>query len=146
MMVVDPDFDYKMDGTIRKVSRYNNIRGVTGFSIDFQLKASSANYKIENNLVHYPLTQDTHHYLVGRAEEKSSPCILILCCLHEKDANWLDINHDRSLLYHCCYWFHVEGAPTKKTKEVVKIPTSNILTPQALLDIMAIHEKGEFFK
>jgi hypothetical protein len=64
--------------------------------------------------------------------------ILVLLCLPEQAVDWHAATPISTTLKNCCYWQLLEGAPVgnEKSKKRIRIPASQHLTPQSLLDLI----------
>ena len=140
-----PLHDYGIDGAFRPIHIVGGRRVESGFSLDFQLKASK-NWTINENHVVYDLEAKTYNDLVLRRSSGTVvPCILILLCLPEDPQEWLDLNEERLLLRKCCYWEHLKGDPTENTQTVrIRIPAVQLLSPESLLILLERIKGGDF--
>lgn len=128
--------DYGVDGTFRPVVNVNGRRVESGHSVDFQLKAS-INWEQDGENVAYDLEAKTYNDMVGRTDS-ASPLILLLLCLPRDSATWLAGTETELILRHCCYWLKLSGEPTDNARSKrVFIPRANLLTPEAVLKILA---------
>ena len=128
--------DYGVDGTFRPVINLNGRRVESGFPVDFQLK-STINWEYKGDFVVYDLEAKTYNDMIGRAEN-AIPLILLLLCLPRNSAIWLAGTETELILRHCCYWMKLSGEPTgNDTKKRIRIPRSNLLTPDAVLTTLA---------
>jgi hypothetical protein len=128
--------DYGVDGTFRPVVNSDGRRVESGHNVDFQLK-SSVKWEHDGDAVMYDLEAKTYNDMVGRAAS-AIPLILLLLCLPRNSATWLAPTETELILRHCCYWMKLSGEPTDNiaTKRI-RIPRSNLLTPAAVLAILA---------
>lgn len=128
--------DYGVDGTFKPVINRNGRRVKSGYPVDFQLKAS-VNWEYDGNFVVYDLEAKTYNDMVGRTASEVS-LILLLLCLPRNSAIWLAGTETELILRHCCYWLKLSGEPTDNaTTKRIRIPRSNLLTPQAVQTILA---------
>ncbi len=131
-----PRHDYGVDGTFKPVINLNGRRVESGYPVDFQLK-SSVNWEYDGDAVIYDLEAKTYNDMVGRAAT-AIPLILLLLCLPRNSATWLAGTETELILRHCCYWMKLAGEPTDNvTTKRIRIPRSNLLTPAAVLTILA---------
>ena len=103
--------------------------------IDVQLKAT-INHTVngEGNIA-YPLSVKNYDDL---RRQTMVPRLLVLLCLPADEAEWL-IHHPHQLvLQKCAYWVNLSGQPPSinTTTQTVYIPAVNMLTPDALRDLM----------
>jgi hypothetical protein len=133
---VKPRHDYGVDGTFRPVINRDGRLVDSGYNVDFQLK-SSINWEYDQDFVVYDLEAKTYNDMVGRAEY-AIPLILLLLCLPRNRAIWLAGTETELILRHCCYWMKLSGEPTNNnTTKRIRIPRSNLLTPEAVQTILA---------
>lgn len=124
--------DYGTDGTFRDVQRCNGMRFESGWSLDFQLKASK-NCGFEQDCIVYDLEADTYKKLLLRQQNGATPIILIVMALPRDNADWLVHNEDELLLRRCCYWWVVSGDWSDNSRTVrIRIPRCQQLTPDGL--------------
>ncbi|WP_336492057.1 DUF4365 domain-containing protein [Methylobacterium nigriterrae] len=135
-LAATPVFDYGVDGMFHPVKMRGRERVPTGFPVAFQMKAT-VDWRHDGEDVVYDLDARAHRNLTDR-EEGQMMMILILLCLPRDDTLWL-VNSETELhLRHCCYWYLPPGPPTDHTSSIqIRIPRTNLLTPDALRGIMA---------
>lgn len=134
--------DYGTDGTFRDVQRSNGKRFESGWSLDFQLKASK-NCGFETNFLVYDLEADTYRQLLMRRNNGATPIILIVMALPDNVADWLVHSESELLMRRCCYWWQVDGEPSKNKSSVrIRIPRNQQLTPEALTTLMERLKSG----
>ncbi len=146
LLIGNTDFDYKMDGTFRRIAKINGQKGPTGFPLDWQLKASK-NTSIKEDKIAYSLDVNAWNYIVGRNNPREGvPILLLLCCLHTDEAQWVNTESEELLLKKCCYWHYFEGSEiTDQGHTTIKIPTSHKLTPEVLLEMLKSLEVKKFY-
>ncbi len=140
----DRSHDYGIDGTFHQVSYHDAGREESGFSLDFQLKAS-INAAVDNQHVTYDLDAKAFNSLVERAARKNTcPAILILLVLPENSNEWLALSEAQLVLKRCCYWTTITGAATSNaaSKRII-IPRSHLLTPEKVASLIQAVENGE---
>jgi hypothetical protein len=66
------------------------------------------------------------------------PRLLFVLTVPENHEQWLKQNRRRMHLRNCGYWLSLKGSPDRAntTSVTVRIPTSNVLTPEALTTLM----------
>lgn len=140
----DRSHDYTIDGTFHQVSYFNSHYHETGFSLDFQLKASK-NCIIDDTHLRYDLDVETHNYLVDRAPRAATtPVILILMVLPEAESEWLSLSEEELVLRRCCYWIYLSGERSKNARtQRIEISRQNFLTPNILNEVLTALEKGK---
>jgi hypothetical protein len=83
------EYDYGVDGSFDEVVVRQNRRTDSGFSLSFQLKASTQ-WQLDPSDVIYDLEAKTYNDLVLRRSIKTAiPCILLLLALPTDPAQWL---------------------------------------------------------
>jgi len=136
-------FDYKVDGCYREVDYHpDGEMNDSGFQIDFQLKASK-NVVVEEQEVIYDLdVRNFKHLIKGN---RGIPKILVLLKLPADKNDWITICEDYTKLRNCAWYCSLVGEePTKNTsKRRIRIPRSQILTPESLKLLMESVKRGE---
>lgn len=139
-LIIGRRHDYGVDGTLRAIVEINGRHVESGYPVDFQLKASMR-WECDGSDVVYDLEAHTYNDMVGRTANEC-PLVLMLLCLPKDSHHWLDTTEKELVLRHGCYWTILEGEPTKNTQtKRVRLPKSNLLTANAIKDILAI-ERG----
>jgi hypothetical protein len=134
--------DYGTDGTFREVERFNGKRLESGWSLDFQLKAS-IRCSFEDDSLVYDLEADTYRNLLHRRTNGATPIVLIVMALPPEADQWLCHSEDELLLRRCCYWWVVDGPWSDNTSTVrIRIPRQQQLTPESLTVLLADVKSG----
>ncbi len=109
--------------------------------IKLQLKATSG-ANIVNNEIVFPLPIKNYNDLRLRS---TSPRLLVILCLPENSEDWLQHSHDELIIKKCCHYLNLNGFPeTENTTSVtVKIPLTNIFSPDTIYDLMLQASKQE---
>jgi hypothetical protein len=130
-------YDYGIDGTFNLVASRGNRRIDTGFSIDYQAKAT-VNWELVDGKIVYDLEADTYNNFANRTEAEAT-MILILLCLPKERSSWHSAAYDETVLRHCCYWHTISGesTPNASTKRIF-IPVEQLLTPASLNQLLAL--------
>lgn len=124
-----------VDALIRYRPKDPNAEDV---NLDIQLKSKKQVPKItKNGFISYSL-QGIDRYDDLRRVRGHVKCILIVLFLPENEEEWLEVNEDALLLRKCAYWVSLSGAPESENKEAqtVYIPSNQLLTPAALLELL----------
>lgn len=130
-------YDYGVDGQFSEVVQRGNRLVNTGYPLDFQAKAST-NWELSDGNIIYDLEAKTYNDIVSRTSAETT-LILILLCLPPAMRDWHGTTYEQTTLRHCCYWQGFTGAATQNTsKQRVSIPTTNLLTPEALRYLLAV--------
>lgn len=133
--------DYGVDGTFRKVIRSHHRLYESGFSLDYQLKASTR-WQLEKENVVYDLEAKTYNDLVLRSTGNATPLLLLLVCLPKEPRQWLECTEAGLLLRGCCYWDFVRGKVTKNLRTVrIRIPRSQQFTPNVIANLLKRAER-----
>ncbi len=135
-------FDYGVDGTFRRIIKRRQRLFESGFALDYQLKAS-ARWQAETAHIVYDLAAKTYNDLVLRNAGEAAPLLLLLLCLPQEPAQWLECNERQLLLRGGCYWSFVTGNVTKNVRTVrLRIPRQQLFTPAAMPDLLARAARG----
>jgi hypothetical protein len=113
------------------------VRPIDGecVSIDVQLKATSG-LKRSKGMIVFDLPIKNYDDL--RRTLTQAPKILVVLDLHKEDLHWLACRPASSVLKRSAYWMDLTGQPavSSVTTVRVKIPPTNLLTPDVLIDLM----------
>jgi hypothetical protein len=139
------EYDYGVDGNFDEITIRDKRRVESGFSLSFQLKASTQ-WQRDDNTVIYDLEAKTYNDLVLRRNFRMAvPCILILFALPPDPSRWLIYNEEEMRLRGSCYWDYLSGAPTENRQSVrIRIPRQQRLTSESLLDLIEKVKTGEW--
>lgn len=139
------EYDYGVDGNFDEITIRDKRRVESGFSLSFQLKASTQ-WQRDDNTVIYDLEAKTYNDLVLRRNFRMAvPCILILFALPPDPSQWLIYNEEEMRLRGSCYWDYLSGAPTENRQSVrIRIPRQQRLTSESLLELIEKVKTGEW--
>jgi Domain of unknown function (DUF4365) len=139
------EYDYGVDGNFDEITIRDKRRVESGFSLSFQLKASTQ-WQRDDNTVIYDLEAKTYNDLVLRRNFRMAvPCVLILFALPPDPSQWLIYNEEEMRLRGSCYWDYLSGAPTENRQSVrIRIPRQQRLTSESLLDLIEKVKTGEW--
>ncbi len=128
--------DYGVDGHFIPVTIRGNRRINSGFSLDFQAKAT-IDWEQKNGCIVYDLEAKTYNDIVSRTPAETT-LILILLCLPKDQVEWHVAEEAATTMRHCCYWHSFTGQPTtnENTKRIY-IPLENRLSPAVLNELLA---------
>jgi Domain of unknown function (DUF4365) len=131
------DKDFGIDGTFRQIATIGNRRFMSGYALDFQLKASTS-YIPEPEYIVYDLEVKTYNDLVQRRlSSDATPCILIVKVLPSDVEQWLTTDEAGLLLGGACYWQYLEGELSQNKQSVrIRIPRTQEFCPESLLRLM----------
>lgn len=129
------EFDYGIDGTFRDVKVVGKRRVESGFSLDFQAKASE-NCQIEPAHLAYDLEAKSHKDLVDSSV--GCPRILVVLSLPEDRQKWLEVGPESLLLRRSAWWVSLRGIPptTNTQSERIRIPITQVFDVPALTSMM----------
>ena len=138
-----PNKDYGVDMAAHRIGIFKSKRIDLGVALEFQLKAST-NWKIKNSDIMYDLDTEAYNRLVLRRDNALTPCILVLCCLPKEESSWLKVSEDELVIRKCCYYHLIEGKETNNSSsQRIKIPRTQLLTPQSIKDLSERSLRGE---
>lgn len=139
------EYDYGVDGSFDEVVVRQNRRVESGFSLSFQLKASTL-WQLDAAHLVYDLEVKTYNDLIlRRSIRTATPCILILLALPADPEQWLICEESELRLRGTCYWEYPSGSPSENRSSVrVRIPRSQRLTPESLLPLIENVKTGEW--
>jgi Domain of unknown function (DUF4365) len=139
------EYDYGVDGSFDEVVVRQNRRVESGFSLSFQLKASTQ-WQLNDTQVVYDLEVKTYNDLIlRRSMRTATPCILILLALPSDSMQWLICEETQLRLQGTCYWEYLSGSPSENSQSVrIRIPRSQRLNPESLLTLMENVKIGEW--
>lgn len=139
------EFDYGIDGTFRPIKRIGTQLVESGFPLDFQVKASTI-WQSDATHIIYDLEAKAYNKMVDRNSEIGTlPIILILFCLPQNSAEWLEHTEDFILLRKCCYWERLIGNQTENTRAIrVRISRSQQLNSESLITLLDRAKQGEW--
>lgn len=137
------EYDYGVDGSVRKLKRRGTRIAQTGFGFDFQSKTTTV-WTQENGEIVYDLEADAYNDLAERSgAPRGLPLLLILLCLETDETQWLSTDHDSMVLRRCAYWLQIKGDFTKNTStRRIRIPRTNRFDPGAVRQILEDVELG----
>ncbi|WP_094585551.1 DUF4365 domain-containing protein [Synechococcus sp. BO 8801] len=137
------EYDYGVDGQVKRIISRNGRRTEAGFGFDFQAKAST-DWELRDGHVIYDLEVDNYNDLAQRSEDnRAMPLILILMCLDREEGRWLDVDTRRLKLQKCSYWLQIRsGFSLNQTSQRVKIPASNTFSPGTVIQLLDDIECG----
>jgi hypothetical protein len=139
------EYDYGVDGSFDEVAVRQNRRVESGFSLSFQLKASTQ-WQLNDIQVVYDLEVKTYNDLIlRRSMRAATPCILILLALPSDSMQWLICEETQLRLQGTCYWEYLSGSPSENRQSVrIRIPRSQRLNPESLLTLIENVKIGEW--
>jgi hypothetical protein len=108
---------------------------LTDFSLQFQLKATSATLPLIDGRLSYAL--DVSQYDKLRSTAVSIPRIVVLMVLPGDSEDWLSVSAEELVARHCARWASLYGAPktANTSTATVRFSVDRLLTPRALREI-----------
>ncbi len=109
-----------------------------------QLKATTKSPAEEDGKLSYFL-EDVARYDQYRTRRGHFPVLLVVLFLPADSTTWLEVSDKELLTRRCAYWVSLWGAPpTRNTSgATVRLPRSNMLTPNNLRDVIRRLSIGE---
>lgn len=104
--------------------------------LDVQLKCTSDASKEKADHVSWQLTRDRYNIL---CQDSSTPIILVLVMLPEREEEWIEHSADALILRKCAWWVWLQGQRMLEEHEAsihIKIPKKQIFSPSALSQFM----------
>ena len=128
--------DYGVDGTFHPIKKIFGGYTQSGFTVEFQLKAT-VNWEVKGNMVVYDLEASAYNKMVCR-DPSEIPVVIIVMCLPPLETSWLRQSEKAILIQRSCYWFwEPSGPPTKNKSSIrISIPRSNLLDVSGLVALL----------
>jgi hypothetical protein len=129
--------DASIDFTIKSYRADANFRTAR---IGVQLK-STAVPRIRENFIHFPLEIKNYDDLRSPATNLQ---LLVVFVMPEDQSEWVEIDTKACSVKHCAYWVNLSGQKSKSNKKsvTVKIPTSNLVTPNVIAGMIESTHEG----
>jgi hypothetical protein len=128
--------DYGIDGSFHQVSILDGNRVESGWTLDFQLKATTR-INMQEDFVQYQLDADTMNLLASRIKKpRATPAILIILSLPTQSEEWLQLSEEALILKNCCYWTRISSFTSNLYTVTHKIPRSQLFTPEKLRGLL----------
>lgn len=128
--------DFGTDLSVRKIGTFGKRRIDLGGILDLQLKAS-INWSTTSDHLIFDLDADAYNRLILRNAHSTIPCALVVCCLPREEKSWLEICEDELKIKKCCYYHFINGIESNnRNSQRIHIPRQQILTPDAIHDIV----------
>jgi hypothetical protein len=104
-------------------------------TLDFQLKATSHPHVSEGHLLH---DLDVRTYDLLRSPSRSGYGVLALVVVADDTGKWLDMDSAGTRIARSGYFLPMHGLPDTPNATTVrlKVPVSNLLTPDAMKSLM----------
>jgi hypothetical protein len=128
-------------GTGKKLAANSRLED---FDIDVQLKSISQKVtENENKISFYFRGLDQYNKL--RSEKNGSVKIVVLLILPVDSNEWITVSPSELILKNAAYWATLRGAPASSNSsgETIYFPKENLLTVDALKNLMTLISTGE---
>ena len=111
--------------------------------LNIQLKATTTQPSIKDGHLSY-FFQGINRYNKLRINDSPIYKILVVLFLPENPDEWLKCSADELVMKKAAYWVNLYGAPEANTTSgtTIDIPTSNILSPEALMNLVNLAAKN----
>lgn len=130
-----------VDAVLRARERFDPASVFTDFTVDVQLKATSANPAVRDGRLSFWLKRDAYDKL--RTVGAAAPRLLVVLFLPEDPAEWLVLSEEALVAKRCAYWASLHGAPDgAESGCTVYLPRENVLDVQPLRRLMALFSLG----
>ena len=109
--------------------------------LDVQMKTTSEDAG-NGETIRYPLKKKNYNDLI--LTNVLAPRVLVLVKLPTNMADWLWLTADQLVIRRCGYWVSLAGMPQRdnETSVTVPVPRENLLTPEAVRQIMRTINEG----
>jgi hypothetical protein len=133
-----------VDAVIRTKERFAPDSILTQFTIDVQLKATSAEATIDDR-GRYSFALRLDHYNKLRDLETQAQHILVVLFLPPDPELWLSHSGDGLITRRCAYWVSLRAAPDSrnKTAQTIQIPGGNHFSSDGLRTLLTRVSRGE---
>lgn len=135
------DNDNGTDFRLNKLSQRNGKTCDCGNVLDFQLKAT-ANWKIKNKHIEYSLKSKNYNDIITRNKEGAIPLILVVMCMPTDARDRVAVLQNFLVFQRNLYWFHTNSTDllaNENSTKLIRIPTSNLLTPKSFGEIVTTY-------
>jgi hypothetical protein len=131
-----------VDVQLRVKGRLAENSILTQFAIDVQLKATKKKPVEQDGKYSYSLKRKNYDEL--RSVDTGAPQLLVVLFLPEDATTWLTHSEECLVTRRCAYWLTLRGAPaTDQESRTVYIPTANLLSVEAIRDLMTRFSRRE---
>lgn len=110
---------------------------------DVQPKATFQEWPESGNSFSFPLLVPQYDKL--RSTRLMNPRILVVLRLPPEQKDWLQVSAEALIAKRCAYWVSLRGAEevVGQKEKTVYVPTTNLLTPKSLKDIVTTVSRQE---
>jgi Domain of unknown function (DUF4365) len=132
-----------VDAVVRAKERFSPQSVLTHFTVEVQLKATSAEPALDARN-RYPFSLAVDHYDKLRDVEAGAQQILVVLFLPGDQSLWLAHSPDGLLARRCAYWVSLRGAPPSgnTTSQTVYIPQAHPFSVDGLRSVFARRSLG----
>lgn len=134
-----------VDAVLRAKERFADDSILTHFTLEVQLKATSAG-AVAGTADRYPFVLTIGHYDKLRDIEVQAQQILVVLFLPADQQRWLDHSAEGLISRRCAYWVSLRGAPASANLETqtAYIPEANRFSVEGLRSLMLRRSRGEW--
>lgn len=132
-----------VDATLRVREKFHDDSKLTHFTVDVQLKATSAVPREPHEAkTHYSFDMEVTHYKKARysAETRGNALLVIVLFLPDDPTEWLCHTVDGLVAKRCAYWVSLCDAPettkSEKSTQVIYLPKANVLSVDGLRQVL----------
>lgn len=137
------DKDYGVDLMLQRVGYFPRRKKfiTKGHPLQCQLKATTKS-TMQDGYVVYDMDAEAYDKLVVLSEREAKG-ILILFCQPDNPEQWMFADEQWLWLKRCCYWKYIGEQFTENKEQVrIRIPTTNLLTPDSIQTLVAHVNEG----
>lgn len=131
-----------VDAVLRARERFDPSSIYTDFTVDVQLKATSAAPSLQGGRLSFWLKRDAYDKL--RTTAAAAPRLLVVLFLPEDPEEWLVLSEEALVAKRCAYWVSLYGAPDgAETGSTVYLARENVLDVACLRRLMTLFSLDE---
>lgn len=144
--ILKHEFDYGVDGELCDIKIRGGRRIQSGFSVEFQAKASG-DCDVQASQVVYDLEAKSYADLIDTTRPRGKPFILIVLAMPVEPDRWLKVTSDSLLLRRSAWWVSLRGQPpvVNARKKRIFIPKENVFNVEAARELIERTKRGEVF-
>jgi hypothetical protein len=135
--------DAGVDATLRVKGALAEDSVLTSFTVDVQLKATTARPVEQAGQYLFALKMKNYHEL--RSIRTNIPKVLIVLYLPAETGGWLSHSPEALVMRRCAYWLSLRNAPEvdNEASRTVRIPTANVLSSDQLRALLTRFSRRE---
>ncbi|OKH19812.1 DUF4365 domain-containing protein [[Limnothrix rosea] IAM M-220] len=134
--VLEADHNLDASGLDLTIASPYEINGIDGGKLDLQVKCTSQKLSETSDSFRYSIPVKNYNWLIK--EKVSVKRVLIVVLVPRNVESWLLISPEKIVAQNCIYWIDLVGEEetSNSSNITISIPKDNILTPDALFEIM----------